>query len=218
MNPRPSALLVLTLPFLAALPTVARAVPIVADFDGFIYFVADPATGVALNDPVHGRIRYDSDSPPNPDSEQQAVYDGLQELSITILHDGAALYEFTATGGITVVVSSPTNYSFLAYGGSGLQDDTLLGQPLETLALILQNDQPVPGKTTALPLELSLDPFNPALSFFDVDVNDNSVLSAYLTSLRTVPEPGTLLLALIASPSMILVYWRRRFVRSAIRP
>jgi alkylation response protein AidB-like acyl-CoA dehydrogenase len=37
-----------------------------------------------------------------------------------------------------------------------LEDDTLLGQPLEALTLNLQNDHGVPGATTALPVERHL--------------------------------------------------------------
>jgi hypothetical protein len=195
-------------------PAAAAAATVVADFDGYIYYVTDPATGVALNDPVHGRVRYESDAPPEPDSSQQAVYRNLDELSINILHEGAPMYAFSASGGMTVVVSSPSAYSFLVYGREGLEDDTLLGQPLEGLSLILQNDQAVPGTSTALPLELSLAPFNPALSFFDVDVNDNTVLSAYITTIRVVPEPSSLVLVSLAMAAL-LAFHRR--IKSATR-
>jgi hypothetical protein len=101
------------------------------------------------------------------------------------------IHYFSATGGTIVVVSSPSAYAFFARGSVGLEDDTLLGQPLEALTLNLQNDHGVPGATTAFPVELSLAPFNPILSFVDVDVNDHTWLSAYITSIHVVPEPGS---------------------------
>ena len=181
--------LVVTFAEFFTLPNGGSAAPIVADFDGTIYWVNDPATGVVLDDPVHGRLRYQSDAVPEPDSEQQALYHNVDELSLSIFHNGVPIHYFSATGGTVVVVSSPSAYAFLARGSVGLEDDTLLGQPLEALTLNLQNDRGVPGATTALPVELSLAPFNPLLSFIDVVVNDNTWLSAYITSIRVVPEP-----------------------------
>jgi hypothetical protein len=193
---------------LFALPNDLSAEQIVADFDGTIYWVSDPATGVVLNDPVHGRLRYRSDAVADPDSEQQAQYQAVDEFSLSVLHDGAPVHYFSATGGSIVVVSSPTAYAFLARGNIGLEDDTLLGQPLEALTLNLQNDQGVPGSTTALPANLSLAPFNPSLSFVDVDVNDNTWLSAYITSIRVVPEPGSF--ALLVGGVIAGGLWRLR--------
>jgi probable HAF family extracellular repeat protein len=183
--------LVVTFAALSALPSTGRAASIVADFDGATYWVNDPATGVVLNDPVHGRLRYDSDAAPEPDSEQQALYHNVDELSLTILHDGVPVHSFSATGGTIVVVSSPSAYALYARGSTGLEDDALLGQPLEALTLNLQNDHAVPGATTALPMEISLASFNPILSFVDVNVNDNTWLSAYITSIHVVPEPDS---------------------------
>jgi len=204
-----AAILGLTFAHFFALPGCLTAEQIVADFDGTIYWVSDPATGVVLNDPVHGRLRYRSDAVADPDSEQQAVYQAVDELSLSILHNGVPIHYFSATGGRIVMASSPTYYAFLGRGSLGLEDDTLLGQPLEALTLNLQNDHGVPGSTTALPVELSLSNFNPALSFVDVDVNDNTWLSAYITSIRVVPEPGSLFL--VASGVIACGLWRSRF-------
>jgi hypothetical protein len=199
-----------------ALSECCGAAPIVVDFDGTIYSVTDPATGVVLNDPVYGRLRYQSDAVPEPDSDQQALYHNVDEFSLSIYHDGVPTLSFSATGGTIVVVSSPSAYAFLARGSEGLEDDTLLGQPLEALTLNLQNDHGVPGTTTALPVDLSLARFNPTLSFVDVDVNDNTWMSAYITSIHVVPEPGSF--AFIVSGTIAAGVLRLRGARDRLCP
>jgi hypothetical protein len=196
----------ISLAYILALPGHVGAAPLVADFDGTVYWVNDPATGVVLNDVVHGRLRYDSDAPPEPDSDQQALYRNVTELSLTFVHEGAPVQSFAATGGTIVINSTPNLYAFYARGSAGLDDDTLLGQPLEALTLNLQNDQGVPGSTTALPVELALAQFNPLLSFVDVDVNDVTWLSAYVTSIHVVPEPGGM--AMMVSGVIAIGAWR----------
>ena len=203
--------LVVTFAEFFALPNGGIAAPIVADFDGAIYWVSDPATGAVLNDPVHGRLRYQSDAAPEPNSEQQALYRNVDELSLSIFHDGVPIHHYSATGGTIVVVSSPSFYAFYARGGAGLEDDSLLGQPLEALTLNLQNDHGVQGATTALPVGLSLAPFNPSLSFVSVDVNDNTWLSAFITSIHVVPEPGSF--EFIVSGVFAGAMWRLRGAR-----
>jgi hypothetical protein len=196
--------------------SIGHGAEVVAEFDGLVSRVGSAGYGAVSGDLIHGRLRYDTNALATEYLPGAVYYDNVRELSLDILHEGAIVNSLSATGGLMYVQSfsatdgSSRAYNVIVSAGPGLEDDSLAGMPLDSLRLLLLNDNAGPGATTDVPTQLSLSMFDPAISLVDVLFDDQRLMAATITSLEVVPEPSSLAMLIGALPLGYLTCRRRR--------
>jgi len=206
-------------------PTPAQAALVSYDFAGTFTVASDPLTsfGISAGDTFAGSFTYDtslsviSSGPGNVLYEQPAP---IAPSAFSVAVNGVQYTAADSSAPLRIQVTDNSGglkdqFVYLTVFSGSLVHPLSGSYPFSTMALSLRDDSNTVFNSTAIPSSLDLNDFDVAMFSINLsqDLGDPASETLFLgtiTSLTSVPEPGSLMLMLTALPLIGLA--RRRLL------